>query len=133
MAVENNLSLKNDKLRSEYQKQLIKTSGTLPQTTIQGEYGRLNSMYYDNRVNISQSLEFPTVYINHKKLLSEEWKKSELNVQLRTVELKRSVSQAYFNLINLQKKKQILLEIDSIYATYRYILLAMLLVWALYR
>ena len=118
MAVENNLNLKNDKLRSEYQKQLVKTSGALSQTTIQGEYGRLNSVYYDNRVNISQSLEFPTVYTNHKKLLSEEWKKSELNVQLRTVELKRSVSQAYFNLINLQKKKQILLEIDSIYATY---------------
>jgi len=118
MAVENNLNLKNDKLRSEYQKQLVKTSGAISQTTIQGEYGRLNSMYYDNRVNISQSLEFPTVYINHKKMLNEEWKKSELNVQLRTVELKRSVSQAYFNLINLQKKKQLLLEIDSIYATY---------------
>ena len=118
MAVENNLSLKNEKLRSEYQKQLVKTSGALSQTTIQGEYGRLNSMYYDNRVNISQSLEFPTVYMNHKKMLTEEWKKSELNVQLRTAELKRRVSQAFFNLVNMEKKKQLLLEIDSIYATY---------------
>ena len=118
MAVENNLSLKNEKLRSEYQKQLIKTSGALSQTTVQGEYGRLNSMYYDNRVNISQSLEFPTVYINHKKMLTEEWKKSELSVTLRTTELKRRVSQTYYNLVNLEKKKQLLLEIDSIYATY---------------
>lgn len=118
MAVENNLSLKNDKLRSEYQKQLVKTSGALSQTTIQGEYGRLNSIYYDNRVKISQSLEFPTVYISHKKMLTEEWKKSELNVQLRTAELKRRVSQSFFNLVNMEKKKQLLLEIDSIYATY---------------
>ncbi len=118
MAVENNLSLKNEQLKSEYQKQFIKTASALPQMMVQGEYGRLNSIYYDNRVNLSQSIEFPTVYVNRKKVYTEEWKKSELNVSLRTADLKRKVSQVYYNLVSLENKKQLLLEIDSIYSTY---------------
>ena len=118
MAVENNLSLKNEKLRSEYQKELIKTSFSTPQTFVQGDYGRLNSFYFDNRLNISQNIDFPTVYVNRKKVLTEEWNKSELNVSLRTSDLKKQVSQTFYNIVNLQEKRKLLLQIDSIYGTY---------------
>ena len=117
-AIENNLYLKNEKLRAEYQKQLIKSSGAVPQTMVQAEYGRLNSMYYDNRLNISQNIEFPTVYINRKKVVTEEWKKSEINVSLKTTELKKQVAIVFYNLVNLEEKKKLLLGIDSIYSIY---------------
>lgn len=118
MAMENNQGLKNERLRAEYQKQLIKTAGANPQTVIQAEYGRLNSIYLDNRLTISQNLNFPTVYINRKKLFTEEWKKSEVGVALKSAELKRQVAQEFFNLVNLEQKKKLLIAIDSVYATY---------------
>ena len=85
---------------------------------ILADYGRLNSYYFDNKVGISQSMDFPTVYSNNKKVLTEEWKKSELSVALKSTELKRSVSKVFYTLVNLEEKKQLLLDIDSIYSSY---------------
>ena len=117
-AVANNLTLKNEKLRVEYQKQLVKASGAVPQTLVTADYGKLNSIYSDNRFGISQIIEFPTVYSKRKKLQTEEANKSEINVALKTADLKRSVSKVFYNLVNLEEKKILLLKIDSIYASY---------------
>jgi cobalt-zinc-cadmium resistance protein CzcA len=117
-ALGNNLTIKNEKLRVEYQKQLVKASGALPQTLLTADYGKLNSIYRDNRFGISQSIEFPTVYSNRKKLQMEEVNKSEINVLLKSTDLKRSVSKVFYNLVNLEEKKILLLKIDSIYASY---------------
>ena len=118
MALENNLSLKNEKLKSDYHKQIIKTNSAIPQTMVQFDYGRLNSFYFDNRVGISQALEFPTVYKNRKNVFTEEWKKSELNVAFQSIELKRQVSHIFYYLVNLVEKKDLLEEVDSIYGAY---------------
>jgi len=117
-AISNNLNLKNEKLKSEYQKQLIKTAVSLPQAVLQAEYGQLNSNYLDNRFGFSQSLEFPTVYSNRKKMATDEWKKSEIGVAFRTSELKKQVAKSFYNLVNLEEKKILLLKVDSIYARY---------------
>lgn len=118
LALENNLGLKNEKLRTAYQKQMINTSSAVPQTFISADYGHINSMYFDNKIGVSQALEFPTVYSNNKKRLTEEWKKSELVTNLRSADLKREVSQTFYNLVNLEEKRKLLLTIDSIYSTY---------------
>jgi cobalt-zinc-cadmium resistance protein CzcA len=51
-------------------------------------------------------------------VLTEEWKKSEVNVSLKTSELKMRVSQVFYNLVNLEEKRDLLMEIDSIYSSY---------------
>ncbi len=117
-ALANNLILKNEKLLSEYNKQMIKMSNSLPQTMITFDYGRMNSYYFDNKEAISQSLDFPTVYSNRKKVLTETWKKSEISVNSKAIDVKRKVAYSFFNLVNLEEKKVLLLRIDSIYAVY---------------
>ena len=117
-AVTNNLGLKNEKLMSAYRMQLINTSSVIPQTMVTADYGRLNSYYFDNKFGVSQGLAFPTVYKNTKKVLTEEWKKSETNVALKSVNLKKNVAHVFYNLVHLNEKKQLLLEIDSIYSSY---------------
>ena len=114
-ALVNNLLVKNEKLKAEYQKQLIKTATNAPQTNVIGEYGQINSRYNDNRFVISQSLNFPTVYVNQKSVLREEWQSSLLNVAVKEVELKRQVSQVFYSLILLAQKKQLLQQNDSLY------------------
>src|SRR6185312_7111233 len=54
-ALKNNLTVRNEKLKAEYQQKLIKTAAPIPQANVTGEYGQINSSYSDNRFGISQS------------------------------------------------------------------------------
>ncbi|RZJ33840.1 MAG: efflux RND transporter permease subunit, partial [Chryseobacterium sp.] len=83
VTLKNNRGLKNEKLKSEYAKALIKTSSDIPQTGISADYGQINSAYRDMKFGVSQSIAFPTVYKRQKNLYTEEWKKSELNISLK--------------------------------------------------
>ncbi len=118
LGLKNNLQVKNEKLKAQYQKELTKTGVNIPLTSINGEYGQLNSSYYDNRISINQNLSFPSVYSNQKSVLNEEWKSSLLNVSVKEAELKRNISSAYYDLILLGEKLNLLNDIDSIYSNY---------------
>jgi cobalt-zinc-cadmium resistance protein CzcA len=117
-ALKNNLLLKSEKQKLDYQKKLINTSSDIPQTNVVGEYGQINSIYTDNRIGVSQSISFPTVYSNQKKLLKEEWKVSLLQVELKEADIKKSVTQLFYTLLYLNEKEKLLFKSDSIYAAF---------------
>jgi len=114
-ALLNNLSLKNDRLKTEYQKKLINSGLSIPNTNLFTEYGQVNSFYNDTRLGISQVINFPTVYLRQKDLLDEEWKSSVLNLGVEEAKLKRQVTQLFYTLIYLQQKKELLRHSDSVY------------------
>ena len=117
-ALVNNLTVKNEKLRTEYHQKLIKSGATIPATNIGGQYGQINSFYPDLNLGISQTLSFPTVYSRQKDLLTEEWKSSVLNLKIKETELKKLVTEAYFNLLYIKQKRRLLLENDSLYSEF---------------
>ena len=117
-ALKNNLQLKTERQRSEYQQKLIKTATNIPLTNVLGEYGQINSIYADNRFGVSQSFNFPTVYVKQKNLLTEEWKTSVLGVSIKEAELKKAVTQLFYVLLYLREKEKLLLKSDTIYAEF---------------
>ncbi|WP_313239152.1 CusA/CzcA family heavy metal efflux RND transporter [Sphingobacterium multivorum] len=118
-ALQNNRNLKNEKLRSDYAKALIKTSNAdIPQTAVTVDYGQINSAYNDMKFGISQSIAFPTVYQKQKNLHYEEWKKSQLNVSLKEFELKKAVSQSYFQMVYWKDKEKLLNETLQLYTQF---------------
>jgi cobalt-zinc-cadmium resistance protein CzcA len=117
-ALTNNLTVKNERLKSEYQQKLSKSGVTIPTTTIVGEYGQINSFYTDTRLGISQTFNFPTVYARQKALLNEELKNSVLQIGVQEVQLKKQVMQVFYTLIYLQQKKELLQKNDSIYSEF---------------
>ncbi len=117
-ALRNNLSVKNEHLRTEYYKGLIKSGANIPSTTIFGEYGQMNSFYSDKKLGISQTINFPTVYIKQKALLNEEWKSSVLSVGVKEAQLKKQVSEAFYTLIYLEQKKKLLQKTDSLFESF---------------
>jgi len=117
-ALKNNLSVKNEKLKAEYQQKLISSSANIPQANLSTEFGQINSIYNDNRLGLNQSFSFPTVYSNQKKVLNEEWKSSVLGVSLKEAEIKRTVTQIYHGIIILKEKEKLLLQADSIYSEF---------------
>lgn len=117
-AMVNNQLIKNERLKAEYQKHLIKSGANIPQTTVVGEYGQINSSFSDNRLFINQNINFPTVYSHQKAVLTEEWKSSLINVAEKEIDLKKKVSQAYFMLSNIYQKRKLLQQNDSLYSEF---------------
>ena len=117
-ALKNNLTVKNEKLNAEYQKKLKAAAVDIPHTNFTGEYGQINSFYKDTKFGIGQSISFPTVYAKQKSLQNENYKASVLNIALKEAELKKQVSEVFYQLIFLQQKKIILLKNDSVYAAF---------------
>lgn len=117
-ALKNNLSIKNEQLRSEYQKKLIGSSVNISQTSVFIEAGRINSYYIDNRFGVSQSFSFPSVYSNQKSVLKEEWKTALLNTSLKESEIQKLTTQIFYTILFLRAKEKLLLRVDSDYVEF---------------
>ena len=117
-ALKNNLEVKNEQLKAQYQQLLIKTSTTIPQAGLIAEAGQINSIYSDTKFGISQSFSFPKVYIKQKELLQQEWKSSLLNVSVKEVLLKKQVAQVFYMILYVEQKKILLQYADSLYAAF---------------
>lgn len=113
-ATQNNLVLKNEKVRIQLQEKLLKSGADLPKTQIEAQYGQFNSFYKDIGIGISQNFEFPTVYVRQKQLLKENLMESLNNFNLQELQLKTSVSELYSQLIYLKLKKELLKQNDSL-------------------
>ena len=117
-ALKNNTSLKNEQLKSDYKKQLIKTSVAIAPVNVYAEYGQINSFYNDTKFGISQTLNFPSVYTNQRKLLTQEWQAAILDVSVKNMELKSAVTNSFYTLIYLSEKQKLLQRSDSIFSEF---------------
>lgn len=114
-ALQNNLSIKNERLKTEYQQKLIATGKSIPATQVFTEYGQINSVYPDVKIGVAQSISFPKVYTAQKNLLKEEWKSSVLQVGVQEVILKKRVAETFYTLVYLQQKNNLLQKNDSLF------------------
>ncbi|MEM0541080.1 CusA/CzcA family heavy metal efflux RND transporter [Flavobacterium sp. j3] len=118
IALKNNATIKSEKLKANYHEKLIKSATNLPSTNILADYGQINSIYNDNRIGISQTFNFPTVYNRQKRLLTEEWKTAALSVTLKELELKKAVSQTFYAIVYLNEKEKLLQKSDTLLAIF---------------
>jgi cobalt-zinc-cadmium resistance protein CzcA len=94
--------------------QKMKGSGwNLPMTTAQYERGQINSNYSDDRFVVSQSLMFPTVYMNQKKVLQSEYELAQQEFGSQKLDLKAEVSRQYYLYLFLVEKEKIWKEYDA--------------------
>ena len=117
-ALKNNLLVKNEQLIANYQKALTKTAKALPQATVTAELGQINSVYFDSKIGIGQSFSFPKVYQTQQNLLNAEWQRSVLAINVRETELRKQVSQVFYELVYLQEKRRLLQFADTLYTAF---------------
>ncbi len=117
-ALKNNLMVKHVTLLAEYEKALIKSASNIPQASILAEIGQLNSVYQDNRFVVSQSFNFPTVYVNQKKLFNAEWEKSVFAIALKEADVKKMVRNVFYKYLYLKEKEHLLQMNDSMYNSF---------------
>ncbi|MBK6549161.1 MAG: CusA/CzcA family heavy metal efflux RND transporter [Flavobacteriales bacterium] len=114
-ALRNNLYLKGAALRSEAEEALIGSGWDLPQTNIDFEYGQVNTNANDDRISLSQSLSFPTVYAQRRKMLKHNAACVRWEQALRQREVRTQVKQSYHEVLVLREQLRLLQEADSIY------------------
>jgi heavy metal efflux system protein len=115
IATENNLRIKSSELNVGVQKALKGSSKDFGKTNIDFEYGQMNSYTKDNSINISQSISFPTVYINQSKLAGEKVKSSEWELKGSKLEIATQIKQLYWQLSYLYTRYSLLSQQDTLF------------------
>ncbi len=115
IALQNNNQIKNEQLKTEYAKALIKTAADIPKTNLFGEYGQINSEYNDTKFGITQNIAFPTVYKKQKQLLTEDYNAALLKVSLKEHEIKKAVTEVFYAFTYLKEKQKLLSQADTLY------------------
>lgn len=118
VALDQNLSIKNSALQSAYYASLKGSYLNISPTVIDAELGRMNSLQNDIKIGISQQIDFPTVYSRKKEALHAQWKESILNEKLNAAQLEKQVTIVFYDLLLLQEKEQLLMQIDSMYTQF---------------
>ncbi|MEO5890433.1 MAG: TolC family protein, partial [Ferruginibacter sp.] len=114
-AMISNLSILSGKLQTVYSKQVERTAWDIPFTSIQGEYGQVNSLQNDSKFSVSQSFSFPIVYKRQRELYQSETAASLLNEKVLRATVKKQVAFIYNDLVSILQKIRLLKKTDSLY------------------
>lgn len=115
LALKNNPEINAGRMNEKYYEVLKKTSFDPAPTSIDGEFGQLNSVEHDTKFGIAQTLQFPGVYVNQSKVNKANIEISQLNLKLSETALKAEVKRRYFDLVVFGKRIELLRTADSIY------------------
>ncbi|WP_410676746.1 TolC family protein [Chryseobacterium sp. LC2016-29] len=117
-AFQQNGTLKNSRLISEYQEKLKATYLDIPQTEVSAQIGQINGVETDNSFSISQRFSFPTVYTKRKQMLDAEWNASIINQNLTKAQLKKEITDIFYRILTLQEKKKVIEYISQLYNSF---------------
>ena len=111
----NNLVIKNEKQRVNAAQVLVKSANEIPALNIVGEYGQLNSAFNDNRIGVTQNISFPFLNAQKKSWYQAQTELAQLNYKSSENEVKRAITQNFYDLIYALEREKVLLQSDSIY------------------
>ncbi len=117
-ALKNNNSIKNEKLKADYSKAMIKSSFDISKMNIFGEFGQINSNQSDTKFGIAQSFALPTVYQRQKQVLSEQYNSKILLTNLKEFEVKKIVTSLFYNYLTLKEKEKLLQKADTLFSKF---------------
>jgi heavy metal efflux system protein len=117
-ALKNNNSIKNEKLKADYAKAMIKSSSDIPKTNIFGEFGQINSNQNDTKFGIAQSFALPTVYKRQKQVLTEDYNSKILLINLKEFEVKKTITHLFYNYLSLKEKEKLLQKADTLFSKF---------------
>ncbi len=116
MALDSNLSIRASSYSKDAQKAMKGASWDIPKTAIEGQYGQFNSYRNDNSFTVSQSLAFPSVYINQNKLSKANINSADWQLKGTRLEVSVQVKQVYWQLAYLISRQRLLIYQDSLYS-----------------
>ena len=118
IALQNNPEIQAKNLEIKSVQSLSKTAFELPKTALNFQYGNNDGFEYNDGIQISQNIPFPTLFGAKKNLVKEQVKGQQWIKVLTENELKRQVRNYYYQLEYLEHNASVLNYLDSIYADF---------------
>ncbi|MEP7231105.1 MAG: TolC family protein, partial [Ginsengibacter sp.] len=115
-ALKNNGIIKSANYTIDLQRALRRSAVNIDKTNIILSQGQVNSINYDNHLNITQRFEYPTVYKNQLRLADERIKGSQYQLAVNQLDLANSVKTAYYEFVYYINKRQLLYAQDTLYS-----------------
>jgi cobalt-zinc-cadmium resistance protein CzcA len=115
LALSKNPGLESARINERYYEKMKGTWRELDKTDFSIELGQFNSRAFDNKIGVSQNIQFPKVYKTQKQLLSEQVLAAQSQSKITQRELKMELSRLFYSYIWLQEKEKLLQEADSVY------------------
>ncbi|MHB1179927.1 MAG: TolC family protein, partial [Daejeonella sp.] len=116
-ALRNNNSIRIAQYQTDLQQTLKRGSITIPKADLYYTQGVVsNPTIQDNLFNITQRLDFPTLYSSQSKLASTKIGSSERYKVIKENDLIADVKSAYLQYVYVIEKRKLLLHQDSIYS-----------------
>ncbi|XOV65842.1 MAG: CusA/CzcA family heavy metal efflux RND transporter [Fluviicola sp.] len=118
LAMENNGQLTASQLNVDATQLETKSAWNIGKTEFNFQYGQYNSFENDFAFDVSQQIQFPSVYAKQRKLAQQQVESSEINVAISQNELKRDLRMLWSQLAFLHESKRLLNYQDSLYAQF---------------
>ena len=115
IAFAKNPQLESAKLQAQYHDKMKGTWREIDKTDFSLELGQFNSRAFDNKIGVSQNIQFPKLYKNQQQLLSEQALAAQAQSGITRKDLKEEISRLFYTHIWLQGKEKLLQEADSVY------------------
>jgi len=94
-------------------------SSEIPNTSIGFEYGKINSAFNDTRFSLNQGFSLPTVYKRQKELFQKNMDLENAKMNMDKADLHLLVRQLSYKIMDLERKAQILDEIEVNFTEWR--------------
>lgn len=119
LALQQNKGLKSADASIGYYRKMTGTSGEIPKTDVNLQYGQTNSyVSNDNNYSVTQTIPFPTVFGARKELNNAQVDKAVWFKAVTQNELVYQVKQVYIQLLYLQEVKALIMRQDSIFTNF---------------
>ncbi len=118
-ALENNYGMMAANKSVERARSLQGTAWDIDKTELSVSQDPTSGGSPDNAISISQTIDFPTVYVAKRKLLKAETKAEQSKMAVTAAQLKTDVASAYCDLLFINERMAILKQQDSILTRFR--------------
>ncbi len=115
-ALDSNMVVRSAALAVDASRIMKGAAVDIPKTSLDGEYGQMNSYTNDNSITVSQSFEFPTVYINKYRLADATLRGSEWKFLESQLDIATQVKQLYWQFVYLYERQKLLVYQDTLFS-----------------
>jgi cobalt-zinc-cadmium resistance protein CzcA len=118
IAQEKNLQIQTYRLNEKAIGQLQASAFDIAKTSVNADYGKVNSIHTDNRIGISQTFSFPTVYSREHRVLEANFLAAQAHTRQNEQDIRAAVRELFYSYASLLERQKILLYADTVYGLF---------------
>jgi len=118
LALQNNRQVQSVRLAEKAGERLQSSAFDPARTLVSADYGQVNSVHTDTRLGISQTISFPAVYTNQRRVLEAGYRVAQAQRRLTENEIRAQVRQVFFEYATLIQRQRLLMYADSLFGLF---------------